>query len=344
MRKFRFGPITERKPIRNVLAALLCCLLLAGSVLTFAAPAARLPGAGSPVHARKALAYKTAARPSPLPAAATRAAARPGVTPDLNRTYRTRPLIPLGSTYIPESLQKDPAVLVDESSLGGAWIQPQIANDSPSSSSLSATDPLITPQIAAAAASLGNDPLRIFAYVRNEFEYEPYYFGMVKGSQETLDAKAGNDVDLASLLIAMLRSGGTPARYVRRTIKVPGDTAPSWVGVRDPLTAARILATGGKKVTVATRQGAVSSLVFDHTWVEANVPEGGGKAWKALDPSFKLHTLQSGRNVVKEALAGTPLYDALMPSISGDFAKGEIHTIDMRRVRQTLEDRKAQVI
>jgi len=81
----------------------------------------------------------------------------------------------------------------------------------------STIDVQITPEIEDLAEMLGHDPVAIYEYVRNNFEYEPYY-GSLKGSQETLWEEAGNDADLASLLIALYRASGIPARYTDRTI------------------------------------------------------------------------------------------------------------------------------
>jgi hypothetical protein len=61
------------------------------------------------------------------------------------------------------------------------------------------------------AAELGNDWQRIFAYVRS-LEYESYK-GSLRGTRGTLWSEAGNSMDQASLLIAMLRGSGIPARY-----------------------------------------------------------------------------------------------------------------------------------
>lgn len=188
---------------------------------------------------------------------------------------------------------------------------------------------------------MGNDPRAIFEHVRNNFEYEPYYIGAVKGTQETLDAKAGNDLDLASLLVALLRAGGTPARYTQRQIKVPADTAASWIGVNDPITAARVLASGGLAVTVVLRSGQPVALMFDHIWVEAYVTDGGGKAWKALDPSYKLHTIRAGRNVSAEAgMTGQGLVDALRAAADATSASGELRTIDLEQVQTVLTQRR----
>ena len=70
------------------------------------------------------------------------------------------------------------------------------------------------PYILARAAELGNDPQKIFVFVRDEISYESYK-GSLRGARGTLWSKAGNSLDQASLLVALLRASGIPARYVQ---------------------------------------------------------------------------------------------------------------------------------
>src|SRR5207248_9750723 len=65
----------------------------------------------------------------------------------------------------------------------------------------------ITPDIAALARGLENDPLRIFNYVHDHIRYV-LYFGSKKGAQLTLLEKSGNDFDQCALLVALLRAAG----------------------------------------------------------------------------------------------------------------------------------------
>jgi hypothetical protein len=66
------------------------------------------------------------------------------------------------------------------------------------------------------AAELGNNWQQIFAYVRS-LGYESYK-GSLRGTRGTLWSEAGNSLDQASLLIAMLRGSGIPARYRHGTL------------------------------------------------------------------------------------------------------------------------------
>ena len=104
-------------------------------------------------------------------------------------------------------------------------------------------DVQITQEIADKAAELGS-PQAMYEFVRNNFEFEPYY-GSHKGSAETLRQGAGNDYDLASLLIALLRAEGHPARYGEGQVEMTVDQATSWLAVDSGEVAGSILFTMG---------------------------------------------------------------------------------------------------
>jgi RHS repeat-associated protein len=158
----------------------------------------------------------------------------------------------------------------------------------------------LTPAIRALADSLGHSPARIFEYVANQIDFQPYY-GSLKGAVATLESRAGNATDQASLLIALLRASNIPARYVRGEISFPDDgRLPGWVGARTQQAAAAILRQGQVPATYST---ATSEVEFTHVWAEACVPYGNyrgaavdltGHRWIPLDPSFKERTFQAG--------------------------------------------------
>ncbi|MFH1284830.1 MAG: transglutaminase-like domain-containing protein [Candidatus Peregrinibacteria bacterium] len=62
------------------------------------------------------------------------------------------------------------------------------------------------------ARELNNNPVEIVNYIQNNIDYEPY-FGAKKGSVGCLNERLCNDVDTASLTIALMRAAGIPARY-----------------------------------------------------------------------------------------------------------------------------------
>jgi RHS repeat-associated protein len=162
----------------------------------------------------------------------------------------------------------------------------------------------ITPEIIAKANELGNSPTRIYEFVRNHTTFEPY-FGSLKGSQATLETMAGNDYDLASLLIALLRASGIPSRYVRGTVKIPTDRIQDWLGVRHPDAVNFLLNTAGISAVPVDfgANGTIDWFEVDRVWVEARVPHAnyrgvdgssGSEVWVPLDPAFKLLRCQPG--------------------------------------------------
>ncbi len=68
--------------------------------------------------------------------------------------------------------------------------------------------------IADLAASLDYDPDRIFRFVADEIRYEPYA-GLLRGARGTLAAQAGNSVDKAVLLGALLDRSMVRYRFAR---------------------------------------------------------------------------------------------------------------------------------
>lgn len=89
-------------------------------------------------------------------------------------------------------------------------------------------------------------PLQVYLYLKNHINYEAYS-GSRKGAVATFDSNGGNDVDQASLLIAMLRYLNYPAKYVNGTIFISADQALKLTSAKDLNTAGTILASSGKK-------------------------------------------------------------------------------------------------
>ncbi|MES1242910.1 MAG: transglutaminase-like domain-containing protein [Acidobacteriota bacterium] len=214
----------------------------------------------------------------------------------------------------------------------------------PTPADLAATeDAQITPEIRALAASLGNQPVRIYDWVRNNIEFYPTY-GSVQGSQMTLDAKRGNAFDTASLLIALLRAAGVPARYVTGTVEVPVEAAKDWVGgAATPNVAQQILGQGGIPNVALINGGVVSHLRIDHVWVEAfvdNIPSRGavqreGDTWVPMDASFKLHQFTPRSTV----FADNPISSVMDPAGVADVdeALGMITNVHPEVLEQRME-------
>jgi RHS repeat-associated protein len=160
---------------------------------------------------------------------------------------------------------------------------------------------VLTPAVRALAAQLGNNPVAIYNWVRNNIAYAPG-FGAMQDADATLLARRGNATDTASLLIALNRAAGIPARYVYGTIEVPLAKMQNWLGVDSAAAAQALLAQAGIPHRAVAQAGQVGALQLEHVWVEAYVdysPSRGGVnktpgAWVPLDASFKQMDSKAG--------------------------------------------------
>ncbi|ROZ79891.1 transglutaminase [Ramlibacter sp. WS9] len=179
----------------------------------------------------------------------------------------------------------------------------------PTLADLAETDEVqLTPAIRAKAAELGNNPVNIYNWVRNNIEFAPTA-GAIQSAQDTLDKKRGNATDTASLLVALLRAAHIPARYQYGTIEVPAAQAMNWVGgATVPQAALQILNQGGIAARGMASGGRITAIRMEHVWVRAYVnwspsrgnrnatpaqhpnPNGPLNAWVPLDASFKQYT------------------------------------------------------
>lgn len=155
-------------------------------------------------------------------------------------------------------------------------------------------DTSLNDSITAKAEELGT-PLAIYNYLKNNIGCE-YYYGSRKGAAGTMDAMGGNDLDQASLLIAMLRHLGYPAKYVKGDILLTKEQALSLTGADTFRHAADVLAAAGTPVTCLTKGEEIVYIRVEHVWVRAYVPytdyrgagnAGGESLWIDLDTSIK---------------------------------------------------------
>ncbi|MFP2904788.1 transglutaminase-like domain-containing protein [Pyxidicoccus sp. 3LFB2] len=206
-------------------------------------------------------------------------------------------------------------------------------------------DAQLTPEIRALAASLGNEPVRIFNWVRNNITFVPTH-GSVQGSQLTLDSKRGNAYDTASLLVALLRAANVPARYVTGSVEVPIATAMNWVGgASTPAVAQELFGTGGVPTVAMTSGGKITHLRLEHVWVEAHVdfvPSRGaihrqGDTWVPMDAAFKQHTFTSRSAYFTDVPFANVLDPAVRP-FDVDEDLGRITNVDETALRERLAE------
>jgi transglutaminase-like putative cysteine protease len=226
------------------------------------------------------------------------------------------------------------------------------ATAAPTAAELGPTeDAQITPAIQALAASLGNDPLRIYDWVRNNVEFVPTY-GSVQGSQMTMVARRGNAFDIASLLVALLRSAGVGARYVLGTVEVPVDAVRNWVGgAETSQVAQQLLGQGGIPNVGLLRGSVLSHIRLEHVWVEAfidYVPSRGavqhqGDTWVPMDASFKLHEFTPASRLLTDVpFDMSALSDQLLASGEYDPALNRIANVDQDLLFPAFESWQAQ--
>ncbi len=166
----------------------------------------------------------------------------------------------------------------------------------------------LTDDIANLAAELNHNPVDIYTWVHNNIRYIPSY-GSIQGARMTLETKRGNAIDTASLLIALLRASGIPARYAYGTVEIEADQVMNWVGgVESYQAAGNILGQGGIPSAIYHYEDDLSMFCLEHAWVEAYVdfePSRGsnnryGDHWIAMDASFKQYDFTAGYDLQAE--------------------------------------------
>ena len=184
-----------------------------------------------------------------------------------------------------------------------------------------------TPAILAKAAQLNHNPVQIYNWVYNNIEYVPTY-GSIQGADMCLQTMQCNDMDTASLLIALLRASNIPARYVYGTIQLPINQIMNWVGgFTDAKSAVNLLASGGIPSKTYVAGGQISYVQLEHVWVEAYVPYGNYrgmmsdqsiKTWIPLDGSFKQYQYSQGMDLYSALnIDGTSFINAYITDTTG---------------------------
>lgn len=211
-----------------------------------------------------------------------------------------------------------------------------------------------TPEIKAKALELGNNPVKIYEWVRNNIEFVPTW-GSIQGAQMTMLTKQGNAFDTASLLIALLRAAGIHARYVTGTVELPVDKVMNWAGgFTSEQAALEFMASGGVPVKAGMSGGKITKALFEHVWVEAFIdyfPSRGAKhvrgqedTWIKLDPSFKQYAYTNGIDI-KSAVP----FDAqgfltqLQSTATIDESARYVTGVNSLLAQQTMQDYQAQV-
>ena len=223
----------------------------------------------------------------------------------------------------------------------------------PTSDDLAETPEIqFTQNIIDLATQLNNNPVQIYNWVRNNIEYAPTY-GSIQGADQCLQSKICNDMDTASLLVALLRVSNISAHYVYGTIEVPIDKVMNWVGgVTDPNMAGTVFATNGVPVTALVFGGTIKYEQIEHVWVKAYIdyiPSRGavqrqGNTWIPLDASYKQYNYTQGIDI-----AATVPFDAqsfanqILSTATTNTTDGSVTNINSAYVQQTMQDYQTQV-
>jgi transglutaminase-like putative cysteine protease len=272
----------------------------------------------------------------------------------LNTTHDQRPQQPFDPKRLPFATSKPtretrtapPALLSPENS-PAVDVAAQALATPPGPADLAATEDVqITQAIRDLAASLGNQPVAIYYWLKNNIDFHPTY-GSVQGSQLTLEMKRGNATDIAALLIALLRAAGIASRFATGTVVLPASSVINWLGnVPDASFAQQVMGAGGiPNVALVDGGGQIRSFRIDHVWVEAYVdmiPSRGavhvaGDTWVRMDAAFKQYNVTPSSSLI----ANMPINGAvtqIQNSLTVDPALGALTGIDEEQTVTVFED------
>lgn len=212
----------------------------------------------------------------------------------------------------------------------------------------------LTPEIRAKALELEYKPLKIYEWVRNSVEFVPTW-GSIQGANHTLLTKQGNAMDIASLLIALLRASGIHARYVTGTIELPIEKVMNWAGdFSDPMAALDFMSSGGIPMKGLVSGGKIVKAQMEHVWVEAwidYIPSRGAKhftgkgdTWISLDPSYKQYTYANGIDI-KSAVPfdGQAFLNQVKSTATINETAGYVAGVDSLLTQQAMQDYQTRV-
>lgn len=173
------------------------------------------------------------------------------------------------------------------------------------------------PLIRAKATALGNDPVRIYNFVHDTIVTELYY-GSKKGAVGTLREGRGNDYDQASLLVALLRAAGVPAKYEIGNVALTPEQSLQFTGTTTMTAALTSLSWVGIPVAQHTLGPNLGrGLKVELAWVQAFVAaadyrgiarDGSTLRWVSLAPSIKKVTMVAAVDLRDAALFDEPAY------------------------------------
>ncbi len=211
----------------------------------------------------------------------------------------------------------------------------------------------ITAAIRAKAAELQNRPVTIFSWLTNNIEYVPSY-GSIQGADMCLQSKQCNDVDIASLAIALFRAAGFPARYEFATVEQPIEKFMNSVGgFTDPNAAITFVATGGVPIRPVITGGKITAVQFEHVYASAWIPYGNYRGtmtdnsypiWLPLDFAVKYYTYTPGIDL-KTAVPfdAQSFANQIQSTATINQTDGSVTNVNSALIQQTMPDYQTQV-
>lgn len=188
----------------------------------------------------------------------------------------------------------------------------------------------VTPLIESIASALGDDPVKIYEWVKNNIDFEPYY-GVKRGATLTAIERVGNDFDTSALLVALLKASGYTSANVkykfenlllesRRSDLLDGE---HWLGV-DKAQIEHAYTVGGCEypdMSLST-QGNLRPWTEDSLDTFTNVPHVYvtltiGATQYVLDPSFKTYKRHDPYDVSHLSVASVNYSGSVISTAAG---------------------------
>ena len=162
------------------------------------------------------------------------------------------------------------------------------------------------------AAALHNDPQQMFAFVRDQIAYQAY-FGSLRGARGTLWSKAGNALDRASLLVALLRASGFTAQYVQGTLTTAQAQSLILAVFQSQY---RVLGCppAGSTLSDPANDPNLQAIAGDHYWVQYSSASGGPLT--NADTAFPNATLGQTFGTLTNTSATVPFNEEIFVSFS----------------------------
>ncbi len=173
----------------------------------------------------------------------------------------------------------------------------------------STTEAPLSSLILKKAEELEHDYIKIYDFVHNQIKTE-WYAGGSKGAEGTLLQLSGNDVDQASLLIALFRASGLASRYVHGIVELPVTSINGSQGLTTAEQAVELLNAAGMAYSPVIRGGKIAAFELEYSWVSAYVPynnyrgavvDRSGEQWLPLMPALKEYQLEPASGLLRKA-------------------------------------------